>query len=224
MSAEDLLLARAEELADIADIADAVREIITGAEGAGADRAAVLPGLAAALHILDDAAGPVTYNPGTAQDRYPGTGYASDAELLEAVSDAEDDIRERAHETGDCQDQVVHALDRATADLDAAKRQLAAAYALAVHHPCRGCHGHKQAAIDAAQTAVNDAERRIRVCEDAAEILDALAAGRLAQALGKLRQVPADLGDVYALVYDFIRRGGKLPRYARFIEGDDARV
>ena len=223
MTVEDQLRVRAEELADLADIADAVREIIAGAEGAGADRAAVLPGLAAALHILDDAAGPVTYNPGTAQDRHPGTGYASDAELLEALSDAEDDIRERARETSQCQDRVVHALDTAIAGLAAARQALAVAYAMPVDDPCDGCHSRKQAAIDAAQTAVNGAERRIRVCEDAAEILDALA-GRLVQALQRLRQVPGDLGDVYELVYAFIRRGGKLPRYARFIEGEDARV
>ena len=37
-----------------------------------------------------------------------------------------------------------------------------------------------------------------------------------------LRQVPHDLGEVYELVYDFIRRGGKMPRYGRWIEGAPA--
>jgi hypothetical protein len=37
--------------------------------------------------------------------------------------------------------------------------------------------------------------------------------------LERLRQVPHDLGEVYDLVYAFIRKGGKLPDCARWIEG-----
>ena len=66
-----------------------------------------------------------------------------------------------------------------------------------------------------------DALRRISLCEAAAEILDPLA-GRLRAALDRLRQVPEDLGEVYELVYEFIRKGGKLPVYARWIEGEEA--
>ena len=68
-----------------------------------------------------------------------------------------------------------------------------------------------------------DALRRIELCDAAAEILDPLAV-RLQDALGTLRQVPQDLGEVYQLVYQFVRSGGKLPRYARWIEGDGAHV
>ena len=96
--------------------------------------------------------------------------------------------------------------------MDAAQAALAAAYAMPVKDPCDGCHGAKEAAIQAAFG-------RIRLCEAADEILDPLA-GRLRTALGRLRQVPEDLAEVYELVYEFIRKGGKLSVYARWIEGE----
>ena len=64
-------------------------------------------------------------------------------------------------------------------------------------------------------------QRRIGICEDTAEILDPLAR-RLHAALQALRQVPHDLGEVYELIYAFIRRGGKMPRLGRWIEGAPA--
>ena len=100
-----------------------------------------------------------------------------------------------------------------------------AAYAMPVKKECDGCHSHKAAAIAAAEAAIagaeeriRDATRRISICEDAAEILDLLAR-RLQAALLALRQVPHDLGEVYELIYAFIHRGGKMPRYGRWIEG-----
>ena len=91
--------------------------------------------------------------------------------------------------------------------------------------PCDGCHNSRAAAIAAAEAAVADAEariadaeRRISVCETAADLLDPLAA-RLARALAQMRTVPQDLGEVYELIYEFVRSGGKLPRYGRWIEG-----
>ena len=93
---------------------------------------------------------------------------------------------------------------------------------------CDGCHGRKAAAIAAAEAAIagaeeriRDATRRIGICEDTAEILDPLAR-RLHAALHALRQVPHDLGEVYELIYAFIRRGGKMPRPGRWIEGAPA--
>ena len=101
-----------------------------------------------------------------------------------------------------------------TAAMDAAQAALEAAYAMPVREPCTGCHGAKAAAIA-------DALHRIGLCEVAAEILDPLTE-RLQAALGRLRQVPQDLGEVYELVIEFIRKGGKLPVYARWIEGAGA--
>jgi acyl-CoA reductase-like NAD-dependent aldehyde dehydrogenase len=94
--------------------------------------------------------------------------------------------------------------------------------------PCNGCHSARAAAIAAAEAAaadaearIRDAERRIGICEAAAEILGPLA-GRLARALAQLRTVPQDLGEAYELIYEFVRSGGKLPRFARWIEEADA--
>ena len=88
--------------------------------------------------------------------------------MLEAVSEAEDDVLERLREVEQLQEQLVAATDAAQAALDAA-------YAMPVKDQCDGCHGIKEAAIA-------DALRRIGLCDAAAEILDPLA-GRLRHAL-----------------------------------------
>ena len=109
-----------------------------------------------------------------------------------------------------------------------ARAALAAAYSMPTREPCDGCHSARAAAIAAAEAAVADAEariadaeRRISVCETAADLLDPLAA-RLARALAQMRTVPQDLGEVYELIYEFVRSGGKLPRAGRWIEGANA--
>ena len=233
MSGEDeRLYARAEMLEDLAEPASAVSEVLTGAQGAGVDPRAVTS-LTAALQTLDP--GPGTGYTAGSKDRRDGTGYGSDGEFLEALSDAEDQVRERQREVTELREQVSLALDRAQRDLGQARRDLAtaraalaAAYAMATRQPCDGCHSARAAAIAAAQVAVAEAEariaaaeRRIGICEAAADILGPLG-GRLARALAQLRTVPQDLGEVYELIYDFVRSGGKLPRYARWIEGDGA--
>ena len=78
-------------------------------------------------------------------------------------------------------------------------------------HPGSGCGSD-------AEDRMADAARRIGTCEAAAEILDSLVR-RLQAALRALCQVPHDLGEVYELIYAFIRRGGKMPRLGRWIEG-----
>jgi len=137
----------------------------------------------------------------------------------------------------DLQEQAALALDRAQQDLgqgrrdlETARAALAAACAMGTRQPCDGCHGAKAAAIAVAEPAVAeaeariaDAERRTGTCEAAADVLDSVAE-RLARALTHLRTVPQDLGEVYELIYEFARSGGKLPRYARWIEGAGAHV
>jgi hypothetical protein len=228
---EEQLYARAEMLDETGDLAAAVTAILAGASGAGVDPGAVT-GLQDAVRALDPAGAAPGYQAGSSTDRHPGTGYTSDGEFLEAVSDAEDEVRERQRETADLQKQAVAALDAAERDLEQgrhdltrARLDLAAAHATPTGDPCEGCHDAKEAAITAAEDAVavaedciRDAGRRIGLCEDASGILDLLAQ-RLATALTRLRQVPADLGAVYELVYGFIRGGGKLPVRARWIEG-----
>jgi hypothetical protein len=200
---EETLLSRAEVLEDVGELVQAVTTVLAGAQRAGVDPAAVTS-LQGTARALDPGAG-TTYDAGSKDQRRPGTGYRSDGEFLEAVNGAEDDVRDRLHEVEQLQEAIATAMDAAQAALDAA-------YAMPVKDECDGCHSAKEAAIQAALG-------RIRLCETAGEILDT-AAERLRAALARLRQVPEDLGDVYRLVYEFIRKGGKLPVYARWIEGD----
>ena len=227
---EERLYARAEMLEETGELAQAVTGILAGAQGAGVDPRAVIS-LTAALQTLDPGAG-TSYAAGSRKDRQDGSGYGSDGEFLEALSDAEDQVRERLREVKELREQVALALDHAEQDLEQARRDLAAAstalaaaYVMGTRDPCDGCHSARAAAIAAAEAAIAeaeariaDAERRIGICEAAAEILDPLAE-RLARALARLRTVPQDLGEVYELVYEFVCSGGKLPRYGRWIEG-----
>jgi len=230
---EERLYARADMLEETGELAQAVSEVLHGAQGAGVDPRAVIS-LTAALQTLDPGAS-TSYTAGSQKDRRDGSGYGSDGEFLEALSDAEDQVRERLREVTGPVEQVSLALDRAQRDLEQARRDLeaaraalAAAYAMPTRKPCDGCHSARAAAIAAAEAAIADAEariadaeRRIGIGEAAADILDSLAE-RLARALAQLRTVPQDLGEVYELIYEFVRSGGKLPRCARWIEGANA--
>ena len=231
---EEQLHARAEMLDETGELAAAVTAILAGASGAGVDPRAIVS-LRAAIAALDPAGGPARlpgrqpHRPAPRQRvrvgrRVPGGGQRRrrpDPRLAPR--------RRTAPE------QVIAALDKAHADreraqqdLQTARQALAAAYAMPTKKDCDGCHGRKAAAITAAEAAIagaeeriRDANRRIGICEDTAEILDPLAR-RLHAALQALRQVPHDLGEVYELIYQFIRRGGKMPRLGRWIEGAPA--
>jgi hypothetical protein len=204
---EQALLARAEVLEDAGELVRSITAVLAGAQEAGADPAAVTS-LQDAVRALDPGA-TTGYDAGGKEDRQPGGGYRSDGEFLEAAAEAEGDVLERLREAEQLQEQLAAAMDAAQAALDAA-------YAMPVKEPCDGCHGIKEAAIAAAL-------HRIGLCETAAGILDPLT-GRLRVTLERLRQVPQDLGEVYQLVYEFIRKGGKLPVCGRWIEGEKART
>jgi hypothetical protein len=204
---EETLLTCAEVLEDTGDLVQAITGVLAGAQAAGVDRAAV-GSLAAAARALDPGAA-TGYDAGSKQDRHPGGGYRSDGEFLEAAANAEGDVAERLREVGKLRQQLAAAIDDAQAALDAA-------YAMPLKRECDGCHGIKEAAIA-------DALRRIGLCETTTGILDPLAS-RLRAALGRIQRVPGDLGEVYELVYKFIRKGGRLPVYARWIEGSGVRL
>lgn len=224
------LCIQAEMLAEISDLAEMAGEVLAGAEQAGADRG-VVTGLIAAIRTLDPGLA-VRYDAGSQQDRRVNTGYRSEWEFLEGVSDAEDQLEQRRREAGallaqvaELQGSAQEALHTAQADLADAHRRLSAALAMPVNEPCTGCHGAKHAAIAEAEAAADEAEDRIRdarqaiaMCETAAEVLDGLTSAVKA-VLTCVRRVPQDLGEVYELVHTFIRNGGRLPDYARFIEG-----
>ena len=181
---EERLYARAEMLEDLDEMASAVSDVLAGAQGAGVDPRAVTS-LTAALQTLDPGAG-AGYSAGSRKDRQDGSGYGSDGEFLEALSDAEDQVRERLREVTELREQVSLALDRAERDLGQARRDLetaraalAAAYAMSTRQPCDGCHSARAAAIAAAEADIADAEaqiadagRRTGICEAADDILD----------------------------------------------------
>ena len=204
---EEHLLTRAEMLEDAGDLVQSITAVLAGAQGSGVDPAAVAS-LAAAARALDPGAS-TRYDAGSKTDRHPGNGYRSDTDMLEAVSGVEDDARERLQAVRQLQEQVMDAVD-------AAQAAVQLAYAMPVKDECDGCHGIKEAAIA-------DAFHRIGLCEAAAGILEPLSTP-LTTTLVKLQQVPEDLGEVYELVYAFIRRGGKLPVLARWIEGERVRT
>jgi hypothetical protein len=225
-SYEDTLYSRAELLDETSDLAAEATEVLDGAAATGVDPAAVTS-LRAAVRALDPAGGTPSYQ------EHPGDSYHSDIEFLEAIVDAEDQVRERLRDADKLRGEAAEAMDKAQDDLGRSRRDLqnaqmalAAAMALPTKDPCNGCHSAKAAAImqaeqevaDAEQ-AIADAERRISTLGGALEILDELTR-RLTAAMKALRRVPADLGETYELVAEFIRRGGKLTHDGRFITGE----
>ena len=215
---EEKLLARANEPDETSELAMSLAEIHAGAGAAGVDRQAVLS-LEAAITVLGH--GVPVYHPGGRGDRHPGSGYGSDVEFIEALAGAEDQIRDWLRAAVMLYAEVGAALERAQKDLEQARRDLAAAYAMSTNKPCNGCHAAKAAAIAAAEAAIEDAEHRIGICEDAGDILDALTE-RLRAALARVGQVPHDLGEVYELVAAFIQSGGVMPRFGRWVTGEPA--
>ena len=137
---QERLYARAEMLEETGELAQAAAEVLTGAQGAGVDPRAVIS-LTAALQTLDPGAA-AGYSAGSQKDRRDGTGYGSDGEFLEALSDAEDQVREHLCEVKELREQIALALDGAQQDLGQARRDLTAARAAlaAAYAMGRGSH------------------------------------------------------------------------------------
>jgi hypothetical protein len=215
MSGEEQLLARAERLADLDEHRYAVRELIDGMRQSGADHASVTR-LLGAHSALDG--GAVPYNPGTIKDRQAGGGYGSEGEFLEALHEATGQVHDRARDVTALTGRLTRAAGELGAELGDAQRELEAAHAMPVKDECDGCHGRRQTAINAAEIHIADVKRRIRIVQDALEILGELRP-KLDQGGALLRQVPHDLGEVYELVYAFVAGGGKMPVHGRWLEG-----
>src|SRR5260370_10804935 len=159
---EEQLHARAEMLEETGELAAAVTAILAGASGAGADPRAVI-GLRAAIAALDPAGAPPGYQAGSGTDRHPGSGYGSDAEFLEAVSDAEDQIRDWLRDVEQLAEQVTAALHQPHADLEraqqglqAARQARAAAYAMPGKKERDGCRSRTAPATPAAAAAIRE--------------------------------------------------------------------
>ena len=208
------LLARAHELADTADLAGQLTEIIGWARAARVDQAA-LAGLVTAVKMLD---GDVTALFRAVRGRHTGGRFSRDTELLDILADAEADIESRVSAAAQLRRQASQALQRARADEAAARDQLARARAMPVADPCRGCHGAKASAIQAAQAELSDARERASLADAALEILAGL---KLAEALRAVRRVPEDLREVYAAAYDLVTRDPRaMPKDGDFITGE----
>src|SRR5260370_2145977 len=89
-SEEERLYARAEMLDETGELAQAVSEVLTGAQGAGVDPRAVIS-LTAAMQTLDPGAS-TGYTAGSKKDRRDRSGYGSDRAFLHALSDSEDHV------------------------------------------------------------------------------------------------------------------------------------
>ena len=232
---EEQLHARAEMLEETGELAAAVTAILAGASGAGVDPRAIVSLRAAIAGTRPGRRRRPATRRAAAPTGTPAAGTGPTASSWRRSATPKTRSATGSTTRTSSPEQVIAALDKAHADreraqrdLQAARQDLAAAYAMPTKKDCDGCHGRKAAAITAAEAAIagaeeriRDATRRIGICEDTAEILDPLAR-RLHAALQALRQVPHDLGEVYELIYAFIRRGGKMPRLGRWIEGAPA--
>jgi hypothetical protein len=215
MAEEDTALTRAEQLTGLDELTCAMGELIDGMQRAGAGHASVTSLLAAHAAL---GGGAVGYNPGSRTDRQPGAGYGSDSEFLDALHDVTGQVREREREVARLAGWFEAAAGNLGEERDDAARDLQAAYTMPVSNPCTGCHGARETEIARAGQALAEVERRIRVVQDALDLLGEPAM-QLDQALAQLRQVPHDLGEAYELVYAFVAAGGTMPAYGRWVEG-----
>ena len=201
---EARLLARAEVLADVSDLAETVTGILGRARRAGLDPGALGGLTGAALALGED--GQAVYMAG-ARGRGRTGGFADEREFASAVVDAEDDIAERLREALRLRSQV------------AAARGLARlAYGGAILMPTRTA-----AQREARAEAIAAARERLALCADALDILRTLIA-RLRRALTRLHAVPSDVGETYESVYNLIRGpdgrgGGQMPYEGEWITG-----
>ena len=232
---EEKLYTRAEMLDETGELAQAVAGVLAGAQGAGVDPRAVIS-LTAALQTLDPGAS-TGYTAGSRKDRQDGSGYGSDGEFLEALSDAEDQVRERLREVKDFRNRLPWpwtARSRTSGRPAATWRRRARRWPpLTPWAPGSRATAATEPRPPRSQPPRPPSPRprpgsRTRNAGSASArpppTSSTPLAERLARALAHLRTVPQDLGEVYELIYEFVRSGGKLPRYARWIEGAGADV
>jgi hypothetical protein len=124
--------------------------------------------------------------------------YITSEEFLDAIGDAEDEIIAAVRSAARLNAEVIAALA-------AVRVALARAYAMPAKTP-------EQRIVR--ERAISEAKARIATCQDARAVLVGLR-DRYPEALRLLRQVPADLGWVYAAIYDMRRQGHELPGAAR---------
>jgi hypothetical protein len=193
-SAEERLLARVRGHEDDAEeLAETIRTITAAARATRLARA-VLTRLDAAARVLAGTAIMPAPAPRPGEPRP----YVTSEAFLDAIGEAEDEITEAVRTAARMHAETAAALASAQAALARAHTMLAAT---------PNQLADRRAAIDAAK-------ERIATCKAALGALAELR-DRYREALRLLRQVPGDLGWVYAAIYDMQRQGHDLPDEAR---------
>jgi hypothetical protein len=193
-SADQRLLAHVRWHEDNAEeLADMVRTIIAAARATGLARA-VLARLDSAARVLASTAimPAPTPRPGGPHR------YATSEAFLDTIGEAEDQITDAVRTAARTHTETATALASAQAALPRACTMPAAT-------PDQ---------LAGRRAAIDDATERIAACKAALDVLTELR-DRYREALRLLRQVPGDLGWVYAAIYEMQRQGHALPDEAR---------
>lgn len=220
---EDLMLARAREIAedDVPGLAEEVTGILGQARAARVDPdgLAGLTGAAIALGADQMA----VYTAGSPQHKP----HRDETEFMEAVAEAEDGVAEVIAQLTDLHDIAQDALAKAQAELralqEAARR--ATERRASGGWAAEGSWGSVSYMPDADEEKADiaECERRIRMCEGALQIVNALLP-HLRHALTRLRAVPDDLSDTYRAAYDLVRSGSPLPKDGDWFGEPDAEM
>ena len=215
MSARDLP-GRAEQLADIEELAETALEVLGSGRGARTDPDALVSLTGAALALGADS---------VAAYRATGEPASSDAELLGDAAELEDDVAARLREAGKLTAEARRELAQAREAERKAREDLRRAQALAVKDKCDGCHGARARAIAAAQAATDAAIADQECCREALETLSELATA-LQRALTCLQRVPSDMEVTYEAIYRWLdeQRGRQMPADGDFISAGDAPI
>ena len=208
---EEKLLTRAEMLEDTGDLVQSIAAVLAGAQARGR-------GPGRRHQPGRPPPGRSTREPSTSYDAGQQAGPAARQRVPLRRRDPRGRQRSRGRSRGSgcgrCSKLQEQARRRAWT---AAQAALAAAYAMPVKDKCDGCHAAREAAHPGRAAAASGCARPPRRSSTRWQ-------NGCGRALGRLRAVPEDLGEVYELVYEFIRKGGKLPVFARWIEGEGTRV
>jgi hypothetical protein len=200
---------RAEQAAEIDDMAEETVRLLGAGRGAGLDPDA-LTNLAQAALALGAPAATVYRAEGTAAD--------SDTELLGDAEELERATAAALKDALDLQREAQAQYELAQREQEIAQADLSAALAMPVADPCKGaCHAARERATRRAQRRIDEAIADQECCQQALEILAELIPV-LRQALQCLQRVAEDLGTTYEQIYGFLGGGGQLPHDGRFFD------
>jgi hypothetical protein len=178
---------------------------------------AALAGLVTAVRLLDGDASALFR---AVRGRRDDGRFGCDTELLQAADEVAEALVARIRAAGQLRRRSDETLRQASADAEAAGRELARALAMSVVNPCRGCHAARVSAIDEAERRLQDAREREDLAAAAIEIVAPLAR-KLPAALRAVRRVPDDLHGAYEAAYELVTADPQaMPKDGDFITGE----